>query len=119
TAAPWKNPAESPRRDFTIHRSVSSIGLDRGRRGISLPRWQRDHPAVVAPFRQLAEIAQHLQRLFVTKREMPEDLGGDPSQMRVIRYHMRSPGVTRPPPRCIWTRDTPASRHGKRNAAGW
>jgi hypothetical protein len=27
---------------------------------------------------------------------MREDLGGDPAQMRIIWYHMRSPGVTRP-----------------------
>jgi hypothetical protein len=74
----------------------SSIGLDRGGRRITLPRWQRDNPAVVAPFRQLAEIAQHLQCLLVAVGQMREDLGGDPAQMRIIWYHMRSPGVTRP-----------------------
>src|SRR5260370_30873945 len=74
----------------------SSLGLGRRGRGITLPRWQRDNPAVVAPFRQLAEIAQHLQRLFVAIGQMREDLGGDPAQMRIIWYHIRSPGVTRP-----------------------
>jgi hypothetical protein len=83
-----ENPAGLP---AGFHRS--SIRLDRCGRGISLPRWQRDHPAVVAPFGQLAEIAQHLQCLFVAIGQMREDLGGDPAQMGVIWDHMHSPGV--------------------------
>src|SRR5260370_7032948 len=82
----------------------SWVGLGCGGRGLSLPRWQRDDPAMVAPFRQLAEIAQHLQCLFVAIGQMREDLGGDPAQMGIIWYHMRSPARHTPPPRCIWTR---------------
>src|SRR5258708_16779072 len=52
-----------------------------------------------SPFRQLAEIAQHLQCLFVAIGQMREDLGGDPAQMGIIRYHMRSPARHTPPPR--------------------
>src|SRR5258707_4991482 len=89
-----------PSRPAGFHRS--SVGLGCGGRGISLPRWKRDNPAMVAPFRQLAEIAQHLQCLFVAIGQMREDLGGDPAQMGIIRYHMRSPARHTPPPRCIW-----------------
>src|SRR6266481_5582180 len=102
-------------------RRVAPAGFHRSSIGVIDhlgPRWQRDNPAVVAPFRQLAEIAQHLQCLFVAIGQMREDPGGDPAQMRIIWYHMRSPGVTRPTALHLDT-DTPASRHGKRNAAGW